>query len=107
MRKLKRDSLDALIKQEVAFFDETEASAGGLTGSVSTHSSNVGSAIGLVSAQVLIAVTYLLGCLLIGFILDWRMALVGLPAIIFLFFWMGFYLYVTGKLLTVFDYRAG
>jgi ATP-binding cassette subfamily B (MDR/TAP) protein 1 len=88
MRKLKRDSVASLVKQEVGFFDEKEASVGGLTGMIATHSSNVGSATGMITAQVLIAFTNLLGSIVIGMILDWRIALVGLPSVTFLLFWV-------------------
>lgn len=86
MRKLKRDSLETLIKQEIGFFDQEDSSAGGLTSAVSSHPANVGAATGLVSAQVLISITNLLGSILMGLIIDWKIALVCLPPIIVLFF---------------------
>ncbi|KAJ9093316.1 hypothetical protein QFC20_007139 [Naganishia adeliensis] len=86
MRKLKRDSLETLIKQEIGFFDQEDSSAGGLTSAVSSHPANVGAATGLVSAQVLISITNLLGSVLMGLIIDWKIALVCLPPILILFF---------------------
>ena len=86
MRKLKRDSLETLIKQEIGFFDQEDSSAGGLTSAVSSHPANVGAATGLVSAQVLISVTNLVGSILMGLIIDWKIALVCLPPILILFF---------------------
>ncbi|GHJ89384.1 hypothetical protein NliqN6_5786 [Naganishia liquefaciens] len=86
MRKLKRDSLETLIKQEIGFFDQEDSSAGGLTSAVSSHPANVGAATGLVSAQVLISVTNLIGSILMGLIIDWKIALVCLPPILILFF---------------------
>ncbi|KAJ9118759.1 hypothetical protein QFC22_003980 [Naganishia vaughanmartiniae] len=89
MRKLKRDCLETLIKQEIGFFDQEDSSAGGLTSAVATHPANVGAATGLVSAQVLISVANLLGSLLMGLIIDWRLALVCSPPIVILFFSVG------------------
>ncbi|KAJ9101252.1 hypothetical protein QFC21_003471 [Naganishia friedmannii] len=86
MRKLKRDCLETLIKQEIGFFDQEDSSAGGLTSAVATHPANIGAATGLVSAQVLISVANLLGSLLMGLVIDWRLALVCSPPIVILFF---------------------
>lgn len=86
MRKLERDSVDVLIKQEIAFFDQRDSSAGGLTSEVSTHPANVGAATGNVSAQMIIAGTFCLGSVLLAFIVDWRMAVVCLPPALVLAF---------------------
>lgn len=86
MRKLKRDSLGTLVKQEIGFFDQADSSAGGLTSAVSTHPANVGAATGIVTAQLLLLTANLLGSVLVGMILSWKMAVVCVPPILVLFF---------------------
>jgi ATP-binding cassette subfamily B (MDR/TAP) protein 1 len=86
MRKLKRDCVESLIKQEIAFFEHEDSSVGGLTSAVSTHPANVGAATGNVSAQMLIAGTFCLGSVFLAFILDWRTAVVCLPPVFVLTF---------------------
>jgi ATP-binding cassette subfamily B (MDR/TAP) protein 1 len=86
LRKLKRDSVEALVKQEIAFFDDDKSSAGALTSAVSTHPANVGAATGNVSAELLILGTFCLGSILLTFILEWKTAVVclsPLPLVIF------------------------
>jgi ATP-binding cassette subfamily B (MDR/TAP) protein 1 len=75
-----------LLKQEVGFFDQEDSSAGGLTSAVSSHPANVGAATGLVTAQVLIYFANLVGSLILGLILDWKVAIVCIPSIVILFF---------------------
>lgn len=93
MRKLKRDSLESLIKQEIAFFDREDSSAGGLTSAVSTHPGNVGAATGNVSAQVLTTLTFCFGSILLAFIFDWRTAVVCLSPVPVLAFTVSFHLW--------------
>ena len=76
----------ALIKQEIGFFDQEDSSSGGLTSAVSSHPANVRAATGLVSAQVLIAATNVVGSIWMGLIVDWKIALVCLPFIMLLLF---------------------
>jgi ATP-binding cassette subfamily B (MDR/TAP) protein 1 len=78
MRKLKRDSVASLIKQEIAFFDHQDSSAGGLTSTVSSHPANIGAATGNVSAQMITTCVFCLGSVLLAFIIDWRTAVVCL-----------------------------
>lgn len=94
MRKLKRDSVESLIKQEIAFFDHQDSSAGSLTSTVSSHPANVGAATGNVSAQMIIAGILCLGSVLLAFIIDWRIAVVCLPPTFVMAFAVGL-LYVT------------
>lgn len=86
MRKLKRDSLGTLVKQDIGFFDQADSSAGGLTSAVSSHPANVGAATGLVTAQLLLLSANLLGSIMVGMILNWKMAIVCVPPILVLFF---------------------
>ncbi|MCO5565328.1 hypothetical protein L7F22_019001 [Adiantum nelumboides] len=85
-RYLKTKSLDALLKQEIGFFDRAEASSGALAASVSTYPSNVSAATGLVTSQVLISLANLLGSVILAFVLSWKAALVTLSPVVVLFF---------------------
>lgn len=84
VRKLGRDSLGALLKQEISFSDQ--AAAGALTSALSSHPANVGAATGLVSAQVLVLSVNLFASMFAGLVLDWRMAIVCIPSLFVLFF---------------------
>lgn len=86
LRKLKRDSLRTLIKQEIGFFDQKESSAGSLTSNVSSHPANVAAALELVTAQVIVTLTNVVGSMVLGMIVEWRTTLVCVPAILVLFF---------------------
>lgn len=85
-RYLKTRSLDALLKQEIGYFDRAEASSGALAASVSTYPSNVSAATGLVTSQVLISLANLLGSVILAFVLSWKAALVTLSPVVVLFF---------------------
>jgi ATP-binding cassette subfamily B (MDR/TAP) protein 1 len=78
--------MNALVRQEISFFDEAKFSSGGLTSAVSTHPNNVGGATGVVSGQLIVAMANLSGSLLIGLILDWKTALVTVPLLLLLLF---------------------
>lgn len=83
-RKLKRDSVDSLLKQDMKFFDHEDSSVGSLTSAVSTHPGNVGAATGNVSAQMLLTLTFCFGSVLLAFIVDWKTAVVCLPPVLVL-----------------------
>lgn len=85
VRKMKLDNMKALLKQEIGFFEQGDASSGGLASSVSAHPANVGGVTGLVSTQSIVILVTLLGALAMGLALDWRTAIVGLPLILVLF----------------------
>ena len=105
-RTLKRESLNSLIKQEIGFFDQEKSSSGGLTSAVSSHPSDIRAATGLVSAQVLVTATNVLGCIWTGLIIDWKIALVCLPTILILLFSVSDYQQNRWARLTV-DFYAG
>ncbi|KAJ9098567.1 hypothetical protein QFC20_005909 [Naganishia adeliensis] len=86
MRRLRKQSMKALVRQEISFFDEANSSSGGLTSAVSTHPNNVGGATGVISGQLIVALANLSGSLLIGLILDWKTALVTVPLLLVLLF---------------------
>jgi ATP-binding cassette subfamily B (MDR/TAP) protein 1 len=84
IRRLRSASMKALVRQEITFFDKAGSSSGGLTCAVSAHPNNVGGATGVVSGQLIVAITNLIGSLLIGLILDWKTALVCVPLLLVL-----------------------
>lgn len=86
MRRLRIQSMKALVRQEISFFDEANSSSGGLTSAVSTHPNNVGGATGVISGQLIVTLANLSGSLLIGLILDWKTALVTVPLLLVLLF---------------------
>jgi ABC-type multidrug transport system fused ATPase/permease subunit len=92
----RRESVRALLKQEVAYFEDTRhtagddkaggakdegGSAGGLTAAVAYHPSNVGSVIGLILGQVIVSAAAFIGTIILAFTLTWRLAVMVLPAL--------------------------
>lgn len=79
--ELRRESVRALVRQDIAFFESGDTGTGGLTAAATSHPSNVGNVIGLVSAQVISSGANLLATTIMAFILDWRLAVMVLPAL--------------------------
>lgn len=80
---LRRESVRALIKRDIAFFEspETETGTGGLTAAVSSHPANVGTVIGLILAQFINSSSNLIATIIVAFVLSWRMAVMVLPTL--------------------------
>ncbi|EPQ28417.1 uncharacterized protein PFL1_04244 [Pseudozyma flocculosa PF-1] len=85
IRKLKRDGLAALIRQEIGFFDSEDHASGTMSSAVSSHPANVGAATGLIFSQVIISTANLIGSIVMGLALSWKAALVCLAPIVVLF----------------------
>lgn len=83
---LTKDSLGSLMKQEIGFFDHEALGPGSLTSDVSSHPANVGVATGLVTSQVVLALTNVVGSTVLGMVVEWRTTLVCFPGIFLLFF---------------------
>lgn len=79
---LKLKSLHAVMRQDIAFFDQKEHSSGALSSMIFNHSANVGTAFGAVLCQILIAFGNLLGSQIMSFVMDWRLAIAALPAML-------------------------
>ena len=73
---------------------------------MSSHPADVRAATGLVSAQVLVTATNVIGCVCMGLIIDWKIALVCLPTILILLFSVSDYQQNRWVRLTV-DFYAG
>lgn len=97
---LTMDSLGALIKQEIGFFDHEVSCLGTLTSDVSSHPANVGAATGLVTSQVVLALTNVVGSIVVGMIVEWRTTLVCFPGIFLLFFCVCPHIFVTAFVVT-------
>jgi ATP-binding cassette subfamily B (MDR/TAP) protein 1 len=85
MRKLKTDSLETLIKQEMSFFDAKKSATGSLTSEVSSHPANIGAATGIVTGEVIVTLTNVLACVIMGMVIERRSTIVCIPSIVMLF----------------------
>jgi ATP-binding cassette subfamily B (MDR/TAP) protein 1 len=79
---LKRESLRAVLRQDTAFFETDQGGSGTLTSGISSHPSAVGQTVGVIWLQIVVALANLIGAFVLGFILSWRVAIIGLPAIL-------------------------
>ncbi|ORY78571.1 P-loop containing nucleoside triphosphate hydrolase protein [Protomyces lactucae-debilis] len=89
VRQLKRSLSAHFVLQEISFFDDPVNALGGLISGLSSHPNNVASATGTVLVSILISCANLLGSVVLGFILSWRLAVVCF-APLFLFFLTGY-----------------
>ncbi|WWD19426.1 hypothetical protein CI109_103886 [Kwoniella shandongensis] len=80
-RELRRESFRALIKQEIAFFEEKDSGSGTLTAAVSQHPANVGNFVGLILAQIISTSSNLVATLIMSFVLNWRLAVMVVPTL--------------------------
>ncbi|ORX39728.1 P-loop containing nucleoside triphosphate hydrolase protein [Kockovaella imperatae] len=71
---LKRESVRALSRQEVAFFEKTKTGSGSLTAAVASNTSNVGNFVGVVLASVIMSLSNFVGTVALAFALSWRLA---------------------------------
>jgi ATP-binding cassette subfamily B (MDR/TAP) protein 1 len=79
--ELRRESVRALIRQDIAFFESGDTGTGGLTAAATTHPSNVGNVVGLISAQAVSSIANLLAVTIMSFVLSWRLAVMVFPAL--------------------------
>ncbi|KAK0531811.1 hypothetical protein OC835_003549 [Tilletia horrida] len=82
LRLFQRDALAALLAQESGFFDAQDQASGGLTAALTSHPSNIGTAFGVLFGQMLMSVVNILGSVLLAFVLNWRLAAVGLSPLV-------------------------
>ena len=87
VRNLKRDGMAALLKQEVGFFESSEESdSGALTSAISSKPTDITGAAGLILSQIIVAIVNLIGSMILGFVLSWKIAIVALPPVLLTFF---------------------
>jgi len=78
---LRRETVRALIKQEISFFEGPASETGSLTAAATTHPSNVGNFVGLILAQFISSGSNLLAALILSFVLSWRLAVMVVPSL--------------------------
>ena len=76
--RLRMMAFNAILNQECAWFDEPTNSAGALCSRLANDAANVQGATGLRVAMMCQAVSTLIACILVGFIVNWKIALCGL-----------------------------
>ncbi|KII86803.1 hypothetical protein PLICRDRAFT_43464 [Plicaturopsis crispa FD-325 SS-3] len=83
--KLRSLSFRAMLRQDVAFFDKDDNSAGGLTSSLSDNAQKVNGLAGITLGVIVQSVSTLIAGSVIGLAFGWKLALVGIvctPALI-------------------------
>ncbi len=83
-RLLKRDSIRAIVSQEIAFFEGEDGRLDGLTAATNMHPANVANVFGTLWCEVTVALMGLIGAPLVGLISCWRLGLPLLPVTGFL-----------------------
>ncbi|KAG8969866.1 hypothetical protein FRC03_000112 [Tulasnella sp. 419] len=78
LRAFRINSLRAVLQQEVAWFDQERNASGTLTALIATYASNASSIIGLTWSQILACFVNVIGAVILGLILSWKLSLVGL-----------------------------
>ena len=78
---LKKESLRAILRQDTAFFETDQGGSGTLTSGVAEFPSAVGQTVGVIWLQIVVALANLVGSFVLGFVLSWRVAIIGFPAI--------------------------
>ncbi|EUC62834.1 ABC family B (MDR/TAP),protein [Rhizoctonia solani AG-3 Rhs1AP] len=84
-RRLRLVSLVSLLKQEVGYFENQGNTSGALTASVAAHVNNVATNIGLVWQQLISSTVILVGGLVLGFVLSWKLTLLSMLPLPFIF----------------------
>ncbi|OCF38975.1 hypothetical protein I317_07230 [Kwoniella heveanensis CBS 569] len=79
--ELRLESVRALVRQEIAFFEQKDSGSGTLTAAASQNPGNVGNFFGLILAQIISSTTNFAATLIMSFILNWRLAVMVLPAL--------------------------
>ena len=78
---LRRETVRALIKQDIPFFESKSSGTGGLTAAANSHPQNVGNFVGLILAATISSVSNFVGTLILAFVLNWRLAVMVIPAL--------------------------
>ena len=70
-----------LVRQDIAYFEQKSTGFGNLTAQATYHPSNIGAVVGVVMAQFVSSASNLLATTIMAFILNWRLAVIVLPAL--------------------------
>ncbi|KIJ54732.1 hypothetical protein M422DRAFT_200639 [Sphaerobolus stellatus SS14] len=79
--KLRSMSFRAVLRQDIAFFDEDRNSAGGLTSALSDNPEKVNGLAGITLGTIVQSLSTIIGGAIIGLIYGWKIALVGIACI--------------------------
>ncbi|CED83556.1 Multidrug/pheromone exporter, ABC superfamily [Phaffia rhodozyma] len=82
IRRMRREGTEAILKQEVAWFEMEENGSGGLTSDLAKHPADIGVLFGLVGGQIISNIVNFVGAMILGFIFSWDILLVGLSPLI-------------------------
>jgi ATP-binding cassette subfamily B (MDR/TAP) protein 1 len=76
---LTKESLRAVLRQDTSFFETDAGGSGTLTSSISEYPGAVGHTTGIIWLQIVVAFANLVASFILGFVLGWRLAILGLP----------------------------
>ncbi|WVF68289.1 hypothetical protein IAT40_003054 [Kwoniella sp. CBS 6097] len=79
--ELRLESVRALIRQEIGFFEQKDSGSGTLTAAASQNPGNVGNFFGLILAQIISSTTNFAATFIMSFVLNWRLAVMVIPAL--------------------------
>ncbi|KAF8574905.1 multidrug resistance protein 1 [Ramaria rubella] len=82
--KLRSLSFKAILRQDIAFFDDDKNSTGSLTSSLSETPQKINGLAGVTLGAIVQALSCLIGASVIGLAYSWKLALVGIACIPFL-----------------------
>ena len=83
---LKVDTLYAILRQEVGFFDQSENASGTLGAAIFSHTANLGAALGTVTNQLVMSFGILIGSMIVALVMGPKMAASTVPVIVSLLF---------------------
>lgn len=70
-----------LVRQDIAYFEQKSTGFGNLTAQATHHPSNIGAFVGVILAQFVSSAANLLATTIMAFVLNWRLAVIVLPAL--------------------------
>lgn len=76
LRRIRRDTLRQMLRQDISFFDASENTSGSLTSSIARDAQAIEGLTGATLALILSSSTMILGAIGIAFFVGWRMAFV-------------------------------
>ena len=78
----KVEALKAIMRQEIAFFDQKEHSSGALGAAIFSHTANLCASMGVVLCQLLISMVNLLSTIIMSLILNWLLTITLLAGMV-------------------------
>jgi ATP-binding cassette subfamily B (MDR/TAP) protein 1 len=87
----RQEYLENILRRPIAFFDEEGNSSGTLTSRLSTDSTHIQGLLGLEMGFQLVGIFGIIGSIIISFVYGWKLALVGVLAIMPIVLIAGYY----------------